>query len=172
VETIKRLSQSGRYHWIVTLHPKSDPEVMSQYRALEGPDLTFYESNQDVLPLLRAGDVMLCDTSSIAIEFMLLEKPVVTFRTKAPAPYLLNVTEVTEIESALATALTKPEPLMQAIHQFVSAMHPYRDGKSSERVLDATDALIAEGIGHLSRKPLNLLRKYRMRKQLKYYRFS
>ena len=172
VETIKRLSQSGRYHWIVTLHPKSDPEVMSQYRALAGPDLTFYESNQDVLPLLRAGDVMLCDTSSIAIEFMLLEKPVVTFRTKAPAPYVLNVTEVSDIEPALATALTRPEPLMKEIHQFVSVIHPYRDGKSSDRVLDATNALIDKGTGHLLDKPLNLLRKYRIRKQLKYYRFS
>jgi CDP-glycerol glycerophosphotransferase (TagB/SpsB family) len=172
VDTIRQLSRTGRYHWLVTLHPKSDPEVMSQYRVLEGPDLTFFESNQDILPLLRAGDVMLCDTSSIAIEFMLLEKPVVTFRTKAPAPYLLNVTEITGIESALAAALTRPEPEMKAMHQFVTAIHPYRDGKSSERVLDATDALIEKGTGYLSNKPLNLLRKYRIRKQLSYYRFS
>ena len=172
VDTIKQLSQTRQYHWIVTLHPKSDPDVMSQYRALAGPGLTFYESNQDVLPLLRAADVMLCDTSSIAIEFMLLGKPVVTFRTKAPAPYVLNVTEAGEIEPALATALTRPEHLMNAAQQFVSAMHPYTDGQPSERVLEATNALIDKGTGHLSPKPLNLLRKFRLRKRLSYYHFS
>lgn len=172
VDTIRELSQAGRYHWIVTLHPKCDPELMNRYRDLAGPNLTFFESSQDVLPLIRAGDVMLCDTSSIAIEFMLLQKPVVTFRTKAPAPYVLNVTETSEIGPVLETALTRPDSLMDAIRRFTQAMHPYKDGKSSERVLEAVNALLDKGTGHLSNKPLNLWRKYRIRKQLKYYRFS
>ncbi len=172
VDTIRKLSQTGEYHWIVTLHPKCSPEVMDQYRALQGPDLTYYESSQDVLPLLRAGDVMLCDTSSIALEFMLLGKPVVTFRTKIPAPYLLNVTQTDEIGPAIATALAKPERLMKAICQLAADIHPYNDGKSSERVLEATNALIENGTDHLAKKPLNLLRKMRLRKQLKYHHFS
>jgi CDP-glycerol glycerophosphotransferase (TagB/SpsB family) len=172
LETIKKLSATGRYHWIVTLHPKCDSEVMARYRDLQGPDLTYYESDQDVLPLLQAGDVMLCDTSSIALEFMLLEKPVVTFRTKVPAPYVLNVTQEAEIEAAIDTALSRPENLMKPIRDFSSAIHPYKDGKSSERVIEAVNVLIEKGTDHLGRKPLNLLRKIRLRKQLKYYHFS
>ena len=169
VDVIKKLSQSGRYHWIVTLHPKCDPDVMSQYRALQGPDFTFYESSEDVLPLLRAGDVMLCDTSSIAIEFMLLDKPVVTFRTKIPAPYVLNVTETDEIGPALESALSRPEHLMTAVRQLSAEIHPYKDGRSSDRVLAAANDLIDRGTGHLASKPLNLIRKARLRKLLKYY---
>ena len=172
VDTIRNLSSTGQYRWIVTLHPKCDPDVMSQYRALQGPNLTFYESSHDVLPLLRAADVMLCDTSSIALEFMLLEKPVVTFRTKLPAPYVLNVIEPAEIESAIATALTRPDYLITAIRQFATDVHPHKDGKSSERVLGAANALIDKGTGHLESKPLNILRKVRLRRQLKYYHFS
>jgi len=169
IETIAKLSRSGQYHWIVTLHPKSNDEITAQYRKLQGPNLTFYESSQDVLPLLRTGDVMLCDTSSIAIEFMLLNKPVVTFRTKVPAPYVLNVTQTQEVGPALANALSRPDDLMNAIHQFSKDIHPFTDGKSSERVLEATDRLIETGISHLAPKPANFFRKFKIRKRLKYY---
>lgn len=169
---VKQLSRTGHYHWIVTLHPKSDPYVMDQYRALAGPGLTFYESSTDILPLLRAADVMVCDTSSIALEFMLLGKPVVTFRNKAPGPYFLNVMEKGAIEPALAIALTRPEKLINAARQLVSAIHPYRDWKSSERVLEAANALVDMGTSHLSPKPLNLVRKIRVRQRLSYYHYT
>jgi CDP-glycerol glycerophosphotransferase (TagB/SpsB family) len=170
VETIRALSAEGQFHWIVTLHPKCPAHIQAQYRALQGPHLTFYESSQDVLPLMQAADVMLSDTSSIAIEYMLLDKPVVTFRNKVPAAYLLNVTEPDEIVPALQTALARPPKLLAAIRQFTAEVHPHRDGKSSERVLEAVSALLERGTGHLSKKPVNLLRKARLRKQLKYYR--
>ncbi|MBC2714642.1 MAG: CDP-glycerol--glycerophosphate glycerophosphotransferase [Desulfobacteraceae bacterium] len=169
VDTVKKLSQTGKYHWIVTLHPKTDEKVMAGYRALQGPHLTFYESSQDVIPLIRAGDVMLCDTSSIALEFMLTGKPVVTFRTKIPAPHVLNVTETSALESAIDKAITMPEDLMKEIRDFTDRIHPFRDGRSSERVLDATNQMIENGIRHLSPKPVNFWRKIRIRKKLKYY---
>jgi hypothetical protein len=171
VDTVKKLSQAGKYHWIVTLHPKTDEKVMARYRTLQGPHLTFYESSQDVIPLVRAGDIMLCDTSSIALEFMLTDKPVVTFRTKKPAPYVLNVTEASAIESALDKAITRPESLMKEIRDFTDRIHPDRDGRSSERVLDATNHLIEHGVSHLSPKPINILRKLKIRKRLGYYKF-
>ncbi len=171
VDTIKKLSQTGRYHWIVTLHPKTDKKVKAMYRALQGPHMTFYESSQDVLPLIKAADVMLCDTSSIALEFMLADKPVVTFRTKVPAPYVLNVTEPSEIEAAIDKAITRPVDLMGEIRAFTDQLHPCRDGRSSERVLDATNYLINHGASHLAPKPLNFWRKLKIRRRLKYYKF-
>jgi len=168
-DTIKRLSQTGQYQWIVTLHPKTDKYIMDRYRALKGPHLTFYESSQDPLPLIRAADVMLCDTSSIALEFMLLNKPVVTFRTKKPAAHVLNVTDPSEIGPALEIALMRPEKLMKALQIFMERIHPCRDGRASERVLAATNHLIDNGIGDLTPKPLNVWRKLKIRKRLKYY---
>jgi CDP-glycerol glycerophosphotransferase (TagB/SpsB family) len=169
-ETIRELSAKGAWHWLVTLHPKMDPEVVSKYRALAGPNLSFFESHEDVLPLLKAADAMLCDTSSIAIEFQMLNKPLVTYKTKAPGPHLLNVETAAGIESTLSTALTRPTELMAETRRFIDYLHPLRDGASSQRILDAVDDFVVKDAGKLKPKPLNLLRKYKLRRKLKYYR--
>jgi CDP-glycerol glycerophosphotransferase (TagB/SpsB family) len=171
-ETIRTLSRSGEWHWLVTLHPKMAPALVEKYRGLAGPDVSFFESHQDVLPLLKAADVMLCDTSSIAIEFQMLHKPLVTFRNRRPCPQHLNVTEVAEVYPALTRALSCPPELMARTTDFVRKLHPLTDGQSSERVLAATDRLSDDGMAQLRRKPLNLWRKFQIRKRLGYYRFS
>ena len=170
VDTIKALSEKGDYFWLLTLHPKMPKEVVARYQAMAGPNLTFIPSDQGVLPMLKTADAMLCDTSSIALEFMMLDKPLVTYRTKAPGPHLINVTEPGEIEQALAHALSRPPELLRASRDYIDALHPYRDGKSSERILDATDTFINEVAGTLKSKPLNFWRKLQIRKRMAYWR--
>jgi CDP-glycerol glycerophosphotransferase (TagB/SpsB family) len=170
IDEIARLSKTGIWHWLVTLHPKMESGMMSRYRSLAGPNLTFFESGQGVIPLLLAADVMLCDTSSIALEFMLLDKPVVTFRTKRPGPQMLDVREAGQIEPALTTAFTRPAGLMESMRSFIDQIHPYRDGRSAYRVLEAADRLLADSQTLLP-KPLNLFRKLRIRRKLGYYRW-
>jgi hypothetical protein len=58
---------------------------------------------------------------------------------------------------------------MKAIDDFGASIHPYRDGKSSERVLDAIDQFIAEGGRNRRRKPLNLWRKLKIRRRIGYW---
>ncbi len=171
VDTIGALAASDEWDWLVTLHPKVPREVCEQYRALEGPRLTFLETD-DVLPLLAAADVMLCDTSSIAFEFLLLDKPVVTFRNYAPGAHLLDVRETRDIEPALRQALGKPSELMEAVRSFGEFIHPHRDGRSSQRVLDATEGLTDHGLQRLRPKPRNLLRKLKIRRRMGYYRWT
>ena len=168
-ETIRSLSLTGEWHWLVTLHPKMDTDVVAKYRSLAGPHLSFFESHQDVSPLLMRADAMLCDTSSIAIEFQMLNKPLVTYRTKVPGPHLINVIAVQDVETALAKALQYPEELMNETESFVNKIHPKRDGLSSDRILDAVDRFLEYDVGILKAKPLNLLRKYKIRKKLGWF---
>jgi len=168
-ETIGKLSRKGNWHWLVTLHPKMDEEIVARYRALVGPNLQFIESDKDVLPLLKTADAMLCDTSSISLEFMLLDKPVVTLRTKVPGPQVIDVQQPDEVEQALTAALEYPADLMQNTRAYMEALHPYRDGCSSERILEATDTFIKLHAATLKPKPLNLFRKFQIRKRMHYY---
>ncbi|MEC4727596.1 CDP-glycerol glycerophosphotransferase family protein [Shewanella sp. D64] len=168
-EQIKKLSEKGNWRWLVQFHPKMKSEVVEKYKALESNNLQFVETD-NVLPLLQAADVMLCDTSSILIMFLLQGKPVVTFNNSTQSSHLVNVTELDEIEAALAKALTQPPELMSEIEQYCNQIHPFRDGHSSERVLVATDKLIENGIGDLKAKPMNLLRHLKMRKKLSYWK--
>ena len=66
-------------------------------------------------------------------------------------------------------ALTRPPELMQSIAAFSEAIHPLRDGRSSERVLQATREFIAEHQEDLRPKPLNFWRKLQLRRRLGYY---
>lgn len=170
LETITRLSKTGKWQWLINLHPKMDPEVVAAYKAIQGEFLDFPDTD-DVIPLLRAADVMVCDTSSILSEFMLQQKPVVTFKNQLPGPYMIDIDDPDLLEKSIAFALTRPPEVMREIKKYTDIIHPYHDGKSSERVLQATDNLIEKGTGHLKKKPLNLWRKIQVRKRLKYWVF-
>jgi CDP-glycerol glycerophosphotransferase (TagB/SpsB family) len=163
-EEVARLAQSGPWHWLVTLHPKSAPELIARYRGLQGPHLRFVET-EDVLSLLRAADVLVADTSSIVSEFAVQIKPVVTFRNAAPKPHMLDIQEPAQLAPAIAHALARPPQLMQALAAFAAATHPYRDGRSSVRVLEACGEFIANGRAGLARKPLNLWRRLQLRRR-------
>jgi hypothetical protein len=60
---------------------------------------------------------------------------------------------------------------MEHIRRYAEETHPYRDGKSSERTLDAIDALAESGLQGLKRKPPNLHRHWKMRRLLDYHKF-
>jgi CDP-glycerol glycerophosphotransferase (TagB/SpsB family) len=171
IDTVRQLSRSGRWQWLITLHPKLDPELVREWRALEGEHLRYIET-ADVIPFLKSGDVMVCDTSSIMMEFMTQVRPVVSFRNQGtqPAPHLLNVTEPDQLESAIESALSHPPLLMEQLQRFAHWIYPHRDSYASERVLDAVEQFIS-GNGHaaLRPKPWNIGRKLQMRKRLGYW---
>lgn len=168
-DEVKRLAEKGNWRWLVQFHPKMPREIVERYKTLDSDNLTFVETD-NVIPLLQAADVMLCDTSSILQMFILQRRPVVTFKSRKPGDYLLNVTEISDVEAALQKAISRPEPLMEAIDAYCEQLHPYRDGQSSARVLAATDKLIENGLDDLKPKPMNLLRHLKMRKKLGYWK--
>jgi len=168
-DTIERLARNGRWHWFINLHPKMDADVVARYKSMECEHLTFFDNQQDTFPLMHAADVMLCDTSSIFLQYLLLNKPVVTFKTAMPGPHLIDINKIEDVEPALEHALSRPETLMREVKKYGDYIHPYRDGRSSQRVLQATDDFIANDMGKLKPKPLNIWRKIQMRRKMKYY---
>ncbi len=169
-DTIAQLANDDRWHWLVNLHPKMDTTITDSYKALEGQNLNFIDTD-NIIPLLKAADVMVSDTSSVVFEFMLQDKPVVTCRHRNPGPHLLNIQEASELENTINTALTRPPELMSEIKKYADWLHPYRDGHSSERVLDATETFLNKDYGKLKNKPLNLQRRISARKKLGYWRW-
>jgi hypothetical protein len=166
-DTLVALANNGQWKWLVNLHPKMPGEIVDSFRAAQGPNLEFLETD-DLIPHMLRADVMLSDTSSILSEFLLLDKPVVTFRTARPMDCLIDIDQAGEIEQAVETALGRPSELMANIRRYAEEVHPYRDGCSSARTLDAIDEFDAQGRKGLKRKPLNLHRHWKMRRLLNY----
>jgi len=170
-ETIKQLAETKPWNWIITFHPKlDDPVLIQKYKELSETraNVIFNRSN-DGLNTFRKADVMLCDSSSIIVEFMLLEKSVVTFRNTHPGNYLLDVLNESEIEAAIETAISRPKELMDNIHTYTMYHESHRDGRNSARVLDAVDDFLLNYKGKIKSKPLNIIRKMKIRFKAKYY---
>ncbi len=167
-DTIRDLVRTQPWHWIVTLHPKSSAETVARYRALECGTLRF-ATEDNILDLFPQVDLMISDTSSALNEFLLTYKPVVTFKNRRPGPQLIDIDRPELLQPSIERALARPPELMQAVREYADAIHPYRDGRSSERVLDAVDAFIAAGGRNRKPLPRNWWRKLKLRKRIGYW---
>lgn len=161
---IKRLSQSDKWQWLVTLHPKMASETTAKFRALENDNLSFFDTGS-VLDLLHRADVIVSDNSSILQEFLLLKKPVVTYKNRDPQACMININHAEDLEEAVSQALTPGQDLLKAIAAYGPSMTPFLDGASSERVLDTVEEMFQSG--WKDTKPANLWRNFRMRQRLK-----
>jgi len=167
-DTIRELLATQPWHWIVTLHPKSSPETVAQYRALECDKLRF-ATEDNILDLFPQVDMMISDTSSALNEFLLTYKPVVTFKNRRPGPQLIDIDQPELLLPSIRRALAHPPDLLRAIRDYADAIHPYRDGRSSERVLDAVENFIASGARNPRPLPRNWWRKLKLRKRIGYW---
>ena len=166
VEEIEHLSKQGRYSFIAVLHPKMEQEIVDRFKSFQNENFRFYDTT-DLIPLFKQADVMLSDTTSAITEFILQEKPVVTINNNQPKPHMINIKYAKEIEEAIEYALSHPAIIMKELKIFIAKTHPYSDGKSSARVVDAClDFLESKQI---KKKPLNLIRKWKIRKKLGYF---
>jgi len=163
---------TGKYYWLLTLHPKCDAALFARYRELAeraGDNACFIEPEQ-VMAAQRAADVLLSDTSSIVPEFVVQHKPVVTFRNRVPQPYMLDFTDPAQLPQMLEHALLREADHMAEIIRYAASIHPWRDGRSSERVIQATEDLIAGRLGKFKPKPLSSYwRSLQIRRKLGYW---
>ena len=152
----------------MVLHPKLTQEIKDKWKRLNGNHFTYYDTT-DLIPLFKQADIMFADTTSAIQEFLIQKKPVVTYKHTFNHNYLINIEAANAIESAFDKALNYPEELIKNIETFINQLHPYFDGQSSKRVVDAAISVLHEDKSHLKNKPLNLIRKYKIRKRLGYF---
>lgn len=162
---IDRLAETEPWDWLITFHPilLEDPSLVAEYEQLaqRHANVRFARINEGIKTFCQT-DAMLCDSSSLIVEYLMTGKPVVTLRNTHPGPFLMDVQTTEEIGPALQEALTRPAALMEAIDEYTAQHEVHRDGHNSARVLDAIDDFKAHHEGTLRHKPLNLWRKIQM----------
>lgn len=169
-EQISRLVAEKDWQWLVKFHPKMDQTWIDKYKALDLDNLKVVQDS-DVAHLLQVADVMVSDTSSIIGEFSLLGKPAVTLNNSQPGPYLIDIAHADQLEEAIEQALASTPTMKEHISDYAQDLHPYNDGLSAQRILDATNHMLENGRAHLKSKPLNLFRNLKMRRKLSYWKF-
>ncbi|TWT18109.1 CDP-glycerol glycerophosphotransferase [Luteimonas marina] len=168
-EAIRADIERGERYWLLTLHPKCDSSLFDRYRALAGANAAFVEPEQIVVAQ-RAADVLVSDTTSVVPEFSVQRKPVVTFRHRRPEPWMIDFDDSAQLPDMLRAALSPTAERLAAIHAHADDIHPWRDGRSSARVVQAVEDLVAGRLGSLAPKPFTTrLRGLQLRQRLGYW---
>lgn len=141
---LEQLVARGDRYWLLTLHPMTPPSLVQRYQALAGANARFLDATQ-LADMLHAADVLVCDTSSVVEEFILLDKPVITVCHRQPQPCMHDVRAPENIDAAIAQALAQPQALSDERHAYAASVHPSRDGAASARVLAAVEQRLRDG---------------------------
>lgn len=152
----QRLARDPRIALRVKFHPITDPALMDLYRAAL-PDGSIAATEGNVMDCIAWSDIVVSDTSSTIREAQWMGRPVITYRTAAPDDHALDITDAAGLEGAILSVAQDYDIWRERGLNGLADAHPYRDGKSAVRVLDA----ICRHLDHppaLKRKPLNLLR--------------
>jgi hypothetical protein len=166
-DPIRDLILAGDYIWLIKFHPLMGSEIIASYRELCG-DFCEVVEDLNILPYLQAADILITDTSSVAYEFMLLDRPIITYRATARLDKGINIQSPTQLTDAIQRSQASPNEFSSARQSYLADIHPYDDGKSSRRVVAAIEEVLEQNlVQHLRRKPLNLNRRVKIRRMLK-----
>jgi CDP-glycerol glycerophosphotransferase (TagB/SpsB family) len=142
-------------------------EIIASYRELCG-DFCEVVEDLNILPYLQAADILITDTSSVAYEFMLLDRPIITYRATARLDKGIDIQSPSQLTDAIQRSLASQNEFSSARQSYLAEIHPYNDGKSSRRVVAAIEEVLEQNlVQHLRRKPLNLNRRVKIRRMLK-----
>lgn len=161
-EIFKLASQEDVYV-MIKFHDLMDSQVVNAYKtAAEHVTNISIVEDRNILKYLIMADMMISDTSSVVYEFILLNKPVITIRSTAETINWRDLSSASNLVDAVNHELTHDD-FKNARLNTIRTYHPYIDGKSSERMIEATQQYI-EKFGVPEKRKLNLYRRYKINK--------
>lgn len=161
-EIFKLASQEDVYV-MIKFHDLMDSQVVNAYKtaAEHAPNVSIVE-DRNILKYLIMADMMISDTSSVVYEFILLNKPVITIRSTAETINWRDLSSASNLVDAVDHELAHDD-FKNARLNTIRTYHPYTDGKSSERMIEATQQYL-EKFGVPEKRRLNLYRRYKINK--------
>ena len=143
--------------WLVKFHELMNKEIANSFCAKNKNILLI--NTPDVTPYLHAADVLISDTSSVIYEFMILDKPVITYKTASRADKGINISAPEELRNALDDSLQNPKKLSANRMKHLDEINPYLDGKICRNITNSLSDILQNDLIPKKRKPLNLFRK-------------
>ena len=157
------ISDKTSYLLLIKFHPLMSDSLKKEYEntAKENTNILIYNDN-DISGLLKISDLLISDTSSVIYEFSLLNKPVITFNNIAKTKYWQDSKIYKDLKSLVEDNLNK-DFFLEKRKNLIKNYHPYTDGKSSLRMVEAVQKYISINGVPIKRK-LSILRKLKIYK--------
>ncbi len=157
-----------KYQWLIKFHTLMDEKIQNKYRDLASEKFKIIDEN-NILPYFDISDILITDTSSVAYEFLPLDRPIITFKTIARDDKGINIIDAKDLLGAITRSLLDPTEFSENRQFYLSEIHSFTDGRSSERMINAIiDSISADIFSSLKPKPQNWIRNRKMKKMLHY----
>jgi CDP-ribitol ribitolphosphotransferase / teichoic acid ribitol-phosphate polymerase len=162
-DEIFKLADNEDIFLLIKFHDLMNPQVAQEYK--EMADLRSnvqVVADKNILKYMIMSDFMISDTSSVVYEFILLNKPVITINSHSEN---INWCDISNHENLHETSIKelKEDNFKDVRQSTIDQYHPYTDGNSSVRMIDAvTDYINRNGVPE--QRKINLYRRYKMNK--------
>ncbi|MCA0153534.1 CDP-glycerol glycerophosphotransferase family protein [Winogradskyella vincentii] len=142
LDEIKSLSEYKDYLIFLKFHPLMDKEWVEKYKQLaENTDNISYQNENDITKFLIISDIIISDTSSVVYEFLLLDKPAITFNSISNNIVWKDLTTYDNLKEEVSDTLNK-DRYDQLRKSIIKDYHPYNDGKSALRMVEAVESYL------------------------------
>lgn len=158
---MKNLAENEDYLLLIKFHDLMSPTLIKQYKIIaEAKENVVLVEEPNIVKFLLMADIVISDTSSVVYEFLLLDKPVITFRSNSRDKLWENVTDVRQLPEKVEQNLGQ-DPYREERRQIIAEYHPYNDGQSALRMVKAVEEYVKEH-GVPEKRKLPFLRKKKM----------
>lgn len=163
---LEAIAKEGKYILNIKFHDLMAQEYIAYYKNLANRYPTvFFKEGRNIVNQFIVADLLISDTSSVIYEFLLLDKPVITLDNISENIRWNDLKNPAELSQVVHKNL-KEDPFKEQRAQVIAEYHPYHDGKSTERMVDAIENYITEnGVPEL--RKLSLFRRYKINKIFK-----
>lgn len=136
-DEIISLSQNPDYLVLVKFHDKMDKNVKAKYqKAAKSLGNLIIIDDPDIIKYLILSDIMISDTSSVVYEFLLLDKPVITFKSSSVNIKWADIEDPKMLEQSIKGIL-KSDTNQKDRQWIINNYHPLSDGYSAKRMINA-----------------------------------
>ena len=161
IDAIQELAQNPAYVILIKFHPLMGREWIKAYKKLsEDYSNIIFKDDKNIVKFLLMADLLISDTSSVIYEFLLLDKPAITFNNISKHILWEDSGSYSDLKNLVQNNLEK-DPFSNQRQTIFKEFHPYSDGESAKRMVETTKQYIDEN-GVPEKRKLSLLRRMKI----------